>query len=188
MSSPSTPAHLFLIGYRGSGKTTLARKLATQLGLPVVDTDELVETHACKTIAQIFSEAGESDFRNRESEAIAKVVSRNTPHIVSLGGGAILREANRTLILSSGWTAWLTASPEKLAQRIAGDPLTQQNRPALSKLGVLEEISTILEKRAPYYSATATAIYNTDEMALEQLAAQVACDYEHWVRHRSDAS
>ncbi len=181
-------AHLFIIGYRGSGKTTLASKLATLLMLPMADTDQLVEKQACKTIAQIFSDAGESDFRDLESDAIAQVVERTVPHIISLGGGAILRETNRKVIASSGWTAWLTASPEELARRIAGDPLTQVNRPALSNLGTLDEIKSILNKRLPYYSETANAIYNTDELSLEQLAAQVANDYEHWVRHRNEAS
>ena len=185
VSTQADQAHLFLIGYRGSGKTTLARSLACQLNMPLADTDNLVEELAGKTIARIFADAGELDFRDRESDAIAAVISRNVPHIVSLGGGAILREANRKLIISSGWTAWLTATPEELAKRIAGDPLTQLNRPALSQLGVLGEISTILEKRAPYYSETANAIYNTDKLSLEQLTTQVASDYEHWVRHRA---
>jgi shikimate kinase len=181
-------AHLFLIGYRGSGKTTLASKLVTQLMMPMADTDQLVEKQACKTIAQIFAGAGESDFRDRESDAISSAANRTVPHIISLGGGAILRETNRKVIASSGWTAWLTASPEELARRIAGDPLTQVNRPALSNLGTLDEIKAILNKRLPYYSETANAIYNTDELSLEQLVAQVANDYEHWVRHRNDAS
>jgi shikimate kinase len=181
-------AHLFLIGYRGAGKTTLASKLATQLKMPMADTDQMVEKLACKTIAQIFADLGEADFRDRESRAIVQVIDRADPHIISLGGGAILRESNRRLIVASGWTAWLTASPEELVKRIAGDPLTKINRPALSKLGALDEIQSILNQRAPYYSATAKAIYNTDELSLEQLAAQVACDYEQWVRHRRDTS
>lgn len=155
--------------------------------MPLLDTDHLVEEQACKTIAQIFAEAGEQDFRDRESDAIVKLTSLHNPHIISLGGGAILRESNRKLITSSGWTAWLTASPEELAKRIAADPLTQLNRPSLSKLGVLDEISTILEKRTPYYAATANATYNTDQLLPQQLTAQVAADYEHWVRHRTDA-
>lgn len=159
-----------------------------QLNMPMADTDQLVEQRASKTIAQIFADSGEDDFRERESDAIVQVIDRTAPHIVSLGGGAILRESNRKLIIASGWTAWLTASPEELAKRIAGDPLTQINRPALSKLGTLDEIQSILNKRAPYYSETANAIYNTDELSLEQLAAQVACDYEQWVRHRRKPS
>lgn len=188
MSTQLHRSHLFLIGYRGSGKTTLASKLATQLKMPTADTDQLVEKQACKTIAQIFADSGEDDFRDRESDVIVQVIDRTAPHIVSLGGGAILRESNRKLIIASGWTAWLTASPEELAKRIAGDPLTQANRPALSKLGTLDEIQSILNKRSPYYSETANAIYNTDELSLEQLSARVACDYDHWVRLRSNTS
>lgn len=159
-----------------------------QLKMPMADTDQLIEQRACKTIAQIFTDFGEDDFRDRESEAIVHVIERTDPHVVSLGGGAILRESNRKLIVASGWTAWLTAPPEELAKRIAGDPLTQINRPALSKLGALDEIQLILNKRAPYYSETANAIYNTVELSLEQLVAQVACDYEQWVRHRWETS
>ncbi len=185
VSVRTNPSHLFLIGYRGSGKSSLSQILSQKLGLPRVDTDELVEKVAGKSIAQIFADAGEADFRDRESSAIEEVVSSSEPHVISLGGGAILRDANRKRIAGSGWTAWLTASAEELAKRIAGDPLTQRNRPALTKLGELDEIRTILQERAPYYAETADAIYNTDQMALEQLAIQVVYDYERWLRDRS---
>jgi shikimate kinase len=154
--------------------------------MPLIDTDQLVEEVASMTIAQIFADGGESEFRDRETRAIETVISRSEAHIVSLGGGAILRDSNRKLIVASGWTAWLTASAEVLAKRIAGDPLTQRNRPALTKLGELDEIRAMLNLRTPYYSQTANAIYNTDTVSLEQLATQVASDYEHWVRDRKN--
>lgn len=173
-------AHLFLIGYRGSGKSTLGRSLSDLLSLPLVDTDHLVESMAGKTIATIFAEAGEAGFRDLESAAIESVANQTHPQIVSLGGGSILRESNRSLIAASGWTAWLTASPETLASRIAGDPATQANRPALSKLGVLAEISSILEQRQPYYSQVANSTYNTDLLSLDELVNKVARDYQQW--------
>ncbi len=109
----------------------------------------MVEETTSKTIAQIFSELGENEFRDREACAVDTACRRTQPHIISLGGGAILRDANRQLIKSHGWTAWLAATPEELARRISGDPLTQRNRPALSKLGAIDEINTILQSRTP---------------------------------------
>ena len=174
--------NLLLIGYRGSGKTTIASRLAEYLALDFVDTDQVIEKSAGKTIAQIFHENGEHYFRDLESEAVRGLVTAREPKVVSLGGGAILREENRRHIRALGWTAWLTASPEELAKRIAGDPTTNANRPALSNLGVLSEISKILEYRIPYYSETADATYNTEELRVEHLVSRIAGDYKNWLR------
>jgi shikimate kinase len=178
----STPSlqHLFLTGYRGSGKSTVAESLAHRLHLESVDTDRLIEQSVGKTIAEIFQDSGENSFRNLESEVIQQICSSDTPMIVSLGGGAILRPNNREQIRANGWCVWLKASASELARRIASDRDTAATRPALSQLGVLGEIESILAKRTPLYESVAHASYDTETLPFEELTTTIARDYHAW--------
>ena len=90
----SGDAPIFLIGYRGTGKTSVARELAGQLGYDWVDADDVVEQQAGKTIAAIFADEGEAAFRDWEARVVA-ALSRKRRTVVALGGGAVLREENR---------------------------------------------------------------------------------------------
>ena len=143
---------VILIGYRGSGKTTIGRKLADRLWLPFVDSDERIVAKAGKSIREIFEQDGESTFRDLE-QAIVEELCRSTGQIVSLGGGAILREANRKAIRASSLKCvYLHCEPSVLHQRIHADPATAANRPALTHLGGGEdEIRKLLEIREPLY-------------------------------------
>ncbi|XZE37232.1 shikimate kinase [Pirellulaceae bacterium SH501] len=169
--------HLYLTGYRGCGKSTIAERLSRVLDLPWCDTDAMVESSARMTIAEIFSSAGENVFRDLESDAIRSLSTLDHPQIVALGGGAILRAENRQLLKSSGWVAWLQASPETLVSRIAMDKSTAARRPALSQLGVLGEIQSVLEKRWPLYEEAADEAFDTESTDMESLANKIAEAY-----------
>ncbi len=132
------------------------------------------------TIASIFESSGEAGFRNLESETITELAMRRDPQVIALGGGAILRDVNRDVIRRSGWVAWLQATPATLAKRIAGDATTNARRPALSKLGVVDEIETILSQRTPLYQSIANATFVSDAVELEQLADDVYRSYLQW--------
>jgi shikimate kinase len=140
----------------------------------------LIETKAGVTIASIFEAVGEDGFRDQESAVIAEVAERPEPHVIALGGGAILRDINRELIRQSGWVAWLKASPTTLATRIAKDTTTNARRPALSKLGVVEEIEAVLARRTPLYQIVSHASFSSDTVELEQLADEVFRSYVQW--------
>jgi shikimate kinase len=144
--------HLYLIGYRGTGKSTVGRRLAERLAMPFVDLDDAIEQSAGMSIRSIFETQGEAGFRGLESTCLYDVSDRDRPHVVSLGGGAILREANRQQLRTSGRTVWLTADEATIVDRIANDPATEARRPPLSTAKELgDEVRVLLRERTPLY-------------------------------------
>ena len=147
-----------LIGYRGSGKSTIGQKLADHLWQKFADTDQLIMKKAGKTIAEIFQQDGEARFRELESEVI-KEVTQLQEHVIALGGGAPLREENRRTIKDAGHRViYLKCEPSELLKRIRNDPDTASTRPDLTALGGGEaEIIKVLAEREPIYRQMADA-------------------------------
>ena len=148
------PVSTILIGYRGSGKTTIGRRLAEKLWQQFVDTDEMIVSRAGMSIADIFEQQGEARFRELESETIADACKLQD-HVIALGGGALLREANREIIKASGHKLiYLKCEPKELYNRIKNDPATAASRPALTPHGGSQtEIEKVLADREPIYRA-----------------------------------
>ena len=163
---------LILVGYRGTGKTSLGKRLARISGLPFVDTDALVVQRAGSTIPEIFDAEGEAGFRKLESEALTAALDEG-PAIVATGGGIVLHPDNRNKIADSGFTVWLQAEPEELYRRIHKDA----NRPALTGLDPLAEICSLLELRNPLYKEVADMIVDTTSQPFEAAAEAIA---ERW--------
>ena len=144
--------HLYLIGYRGSGKSTVGRVVAQRLARPFSDSDDLVEAESGMTIKDIFAEKGEPWFRDLEAKVIAELAGETQfSRVVSLGGGAILRTSTQEILKATGLCVWLTASAEFLFQRIQSDDATKLRRPNLSQSGGYSEVVELLEKRTPIY-------------------------------------
>ena len=116
---------LFLIGYRGSGKTTAGRLVAARLGCPFIDADEKLERDSGRPIREIFATEGEPKFRDLESAVLAEVCA-GPECLVSTGGGVVLREANRELMARHGYLVWLSADADTL-WFVMVDQHTQQN-------------------------------------------------------------
>ena len=158
--------NIALIGYRGTGKTTIGRKLASQLWMDFVDTDALIVQRAGKTIRDIFGEAGEAGFRALEAQVVSEVAERDN-QVIALGGGAVLRAENVAAVRRNARVIWLQADPEVLHQRIQADTTTAASRPNLTAGGGLEEIRTLLAERAASYRAAADVTLDVTRLSVD---------------------
>jgi len=144
---------LALVGYRGTGKSTVGRLLADRLRRPFVDADDWIVERSGRTIRAIFEESGEPVFRDWEERVLREILVERPDAVVATGGGAVLREANRRLLQSFGLVVWLRAEPDELARRLEADAQTREARPSLTSAGTLREILDVLEVRTPLYRA-----------------------------------
>ena len=161
--------HLYLTGYRGTGKSAVGIALARRLDRPIIDLDQVVEANSGKSIRQLFDSGGEILFRKLESEALS-TVSEADPSIISLGGGAILAGENREIIKRTGVCVWLTATAETIAKRINADSGTEENRPALTDLDQLAEIRQLLKARDNFYADVADHRIDTEGRSIDSIA------------------
>jgi shikimate kinase len=160
---------IILIGYRGTGKTTVARLLAARLGWDWIDADEYLEQQSGLTIRAIFEKEGEAGFRDREERVLTELCRRENL-ILATGGGAILRAANRVRLREAGLVVWLTADPETIWARLQADTTTADRRPALTALGGVAEIRHLLSVREPLYRECGELAVDTAGRGPEQIA------------------
>lgn len=149
-----------LIGYRGTGKSTVAPLLATALGWNCIDTDDEIQLRVGKTIAEIFAEQGEQAFRDLETAVICENAGRSSC-VLTLGGGAVLRAENQRM-LKSCLTVWLTSSAATIHQRLTADEHSTTQRPQLTNSGGFAEIEELLAQREPIYRMCADLVVDTD--------------------------
>jgi len=131
----------------GTGKTSVGRRLASQLRMRYVDTDDIIERDNGRRITTIFAEDGEPAFRDLESEAVRKA-SKLYNHVISTGGGVVLRETNMEVLKRNGIIFCLTATPEEIYRRVRH----QTHRPLLQTPDALTKIRSMLQERHPYYA------------------------------------
>ena len=138
--------NIVLVGFMGTGKTSIGRRLAIQLRMRYVDTDDIIELDSGRCISDIFSADGEETFRELESEAVRKV-SKLDNYVISTGGGVVLKEANMMELRRNGIIFCLTATPEEIYRRVEH----QTHRPLLQTPDPLTKIKSMMEDRHPYY-------------------------------------
>ena len=160
-----------LIGYRGTGKTTVGSLLAERLGFTCLDSDVQIAHDTGVSIRQIFESEGEEGFRNREAQVVADL-TRKFRVVLALGGGAILREENRRAISVAGPVIWLTASAEELHRRISQDPASEGMRPNLAD-GGLKEVKDILEDRTPLYQTCSDLKIETENKPPREIVDEI---------------
>lgn len=164
--------NVVLIGYRGTGKSAVARLLAERLDCAWIDADVELERRAGRTIADIFARQGEPAFRDLEAEVLADLL-RGDNLVVAAGGGCVLRPENRAA-LRAAFVVWLQADADTIEQRLAGDATTAARRPNLTAAGGREEIVGLLAAREPYYRQCAQGQVDTSGKSPVQVADEVA--------------
>ena len=163
---------VYLIGYRGAGKSTVGPKLAQALGWNFADTDDEIISATGRTIAQLFTGPGEAAFRDYETAAMQKL--SNTPKVViATGGGIVLREENRVRLAASGYPIWLRAPAATLFGRIQADGGTTHRRPHLIAGGSQQEVETLLRVREPLYAAVARLTIETDKQSPDEVVSRI---------------
>jgi shikimate kinase len=163
---------VFLVGPRGSGKSTVGRLLADRVGWCFADADVCLEERAGKSIREIFAAEGEPGFREREAATLRELAERRD-HVIATGGGVVLREENRERMASHGAVVYLTAGVDVLWERMQSDATTAERRPALAG-GGREEVAQVVAAREAVYRSCAHLVVSTEGKTPEQIAEEIA--------------
>lgn len=161
--------NIVLIGFMGSGKTTVGIRLSYRLRKSIEDTDKLIEKREKCTIREIFEKDGEAYFRELETQLLQEAVEKRKNQIISVGGGTPVREENRELLKKLGTVVYFRAKPETIYERVKHDT----NRPLLQCENPLGRIAELLEQRKAAYEACADIIIDVDKLSMSQVVEQV---------------
>ncbi len=164
LNDKATKTAILLVGFMGSGKTTVGRVLAARLDYAFVDLDEMIERQVGMRVCAIFQELGEAKFREFERRALQGCKGL-IETVIALGGGALVTEENRNLAQEIGRTVWLDCPLEVCLSRIAGDV----NRPLLNKPGEMQEL---MNTRKPTYQLADLTVQAGDGSA-EEIVARI---------------
>jgi shikimate kinase len=156
-----------LIGFMGTGKSSVGRLVADSLHFTFLDTDHVIESRTGKTINEIFQQQGEPTFRELERGLVAEL-ARRTKTVIATGGGLPAHQANLASLRTHALVVCLWASPEKIYERVRH----QTHRPLLNEADPLAKIRRLLAEREPYYRQ-ADVLVNTELRPLREVAAQV---------------
>lgn len=173
--------NIILIGFRGTGKTTIGKILARQIGKEFIDADVYLEKKEGMSIKDIFTKGGEPLFRDIESKVIAEL-SLLDDKVIATGGGAVLREENVKHLKKRGIIILLDADANTLYKRIHRDSHSRQRRPNLTAKGGYEEVQFLLEQRRPIYNRIADFVINTAHVSVASAAHKIQTLIHHYVR------
>ncbi|MEM2905823.1 MAG: 3-phosphoshikimate 1-carboxyvinyltransferase [Candidatus Bathyarchaeia archaeon] len=160
--------NIVLIGFMGTGKSTVGHLLAERLGRELLETDMLIERSAGKPIPSIFREEGEMRFRELEMEAV-KEASLRSNVVIACGGGVVLNKLNIDRLRRSGVTVLLEARPEIIVSRLSGD---ENERPLLASPS-LPAIRELLAYRAPFYERAADLTVDVSDLTAGQVVEEI---------------
>lgn len=160
--------NIFLIGFMGVGKSTIANTLKDKLGMECAEMDQMIVESQGMPISEIFEKYGESYFRDVESKTLIDLQEKQNM-IVSCGGGVIVRSQNADYMKKSGPVVWLTAAPETVYERVKDST----ERPILNGNMNVDYIRGLMEKREALYAAAADIVVETDGKAAEAICEEI---------------
>lgn len=160
--------NIVLVGFMGSGKTSIGRLVGKKLGFQFVDTDAVIVERAGMQVAEIFAKHGEPWFRDLESSTLESMSILNRS-VISTGGGIVLRKENRRILAGLGHVVWLTASEEVIFDRVSRN----KKRPLLQSDDARETVSRLLKERDELYAEVSRLTLDTSVLSHEEAAAAV---------------
>jgi len=161
--------NVVLIGYRGTGKSTVGKVVASRLGRGLISTDAEIVRRAGRSIPEIVAQHGWSYFRDLESQVCGELAGQDGL-VIDTGGGIILRPDNVEQLKRNGKLCWLTASVESIVRRIGRD----NQRPSLTGTkSFVEEVEEVLRERTPQYQSAADHVIGTDGRTIVQIADEI---------------
>ena len=161
--------NVVLVGYRGTGKSSVASLLASRLRRPVIGLDAEIVRRAGKGVPEIVAERGWDGFRDLEEE-VCRSAAAAQDAIIDCGGGVVERERNVEVLRGAGIVFWLSASPRTIVGRIEGD----DQRPSLTgSQSFTDEVVEVLERRIPRYRRMAHHEVSTDDRSVEEVAGEI---------------
>jgi shikimate kinase len=164
--------NLVLVGFMGTGKSAVGRRIAPQLHLEFIDMDDLIESRQGRSISQIFTEQGEPAFRAIERD-LAHELAPPQGRVIATGGGVVLNPENLHDFQAGGLVICLKATPEVIFQRVASN----RRRPLLNTPNPFQSMVALLEQRRPFYEAIPQSI-DTSSGSLNQIVSEIAGLYE----------
>ena len=176
--TPDVPENIVLVGFMGSGKSTVGRMLARQLRFRFLDTDKLVEERAGMTIAEIFARHGEAHFRECETSALESLRGARQ-HILATGGGIVTVPENIPLLRSLGLVVLLKADPEEIYRRVSRN----SERPLLQVEDPRKRVLDLMAERLPLYESAAYFQVDSTRLRHEDVTAKILDEARrifHW--------
>jgi shikimate kinase len=174
---PAPPPNLVLIGYRGTGKTSVAARLAEVLHRPFVDLDQVLVREAGQSVADIVAQGGWTEFRRLEKALVARYREARGL-VLATGGGVVLDPNNVAALQKNGIIIWLTADPAVIQARLAQDQPRDANRPSLTGGDTIREVAAVAAERAPLYQAAAQISIDTTHRSVSQVVKLVLAALE----------
>ena len=178
MTAARNIVNLALIGFMGTGKSSVGRLVADQLRFDFLDTDELIETRAGQSITEIFAQNGEPAFRELEHQLVTELATR-TRTVIATGGGLPMNPANLDLLKQHALVICLWASPDKVFERVHN----QTHRPLLHQPDPRTKIRALLTAREPIYRQ-ADVLVNSEFRSIREVAQQVVNQFRLATRTR----
>lgn len=181
MYLPGSVRNLVLVGFMGSGKSSVGREVARRWGFRFIDTDTIIRHKYRKSIPDIFALFGEAAFRDEENKALQELQDSHDA-VIATGGGIVLQPRNHPLLRSLGLVVWLTANEEIIWERVSRN----QNRPLLRTKDPRATISNLMSTRYPLYGSVADITVDTSGLTHQEVVDHAIAAISVWSAARNE--